>query len=94
MTHINEQGLDRGGIAAALAAFIFWGLVPIYYKALQTVGAWEVLAHRVIWSVPVLRSRDSSHGQYGRCAQQPEHCFSVFRHDSIFSQSQTILLRF
>ncbi len=54
MTQTTEQGLDRGGIAAALAAFIFWGLVPIYYKGLQTVGAWEVLAHRVIWSVPVL----------------------------------------
>jgi len=28
--------------------------VPIFYKSLQTVSAWEVLAHRVIWSVPVL----------------------------------------
>jgi chloramphenicol-sensitive protein RarD len=28
--------------------------VPIYYKGLEDVGAWEVLAHRVIWSVPVL----------------------------------------
>lgn len=54
MTQPVEQGLDRGGVAAALAAFIFWGLVPIYYKGLQTVGAWEVLAHRIIWSVPVL----------------------------------------
>jgi chloramphenicol-sensitive protein RarD len=50
----TEHKLDRGGINAALAAFIFWGLVPIYYKGLQTVGAWEVLAHRVIWSVPLL----------------------------------------
>lgn len=54
MTQPVDQALDRGGIAAALAAFIFWGLVPIYYKGLQTVGAWEVLAHRIIWSVPVL----------------------------------------
>ncbi|MCW8925243.1 MAG: EamA family transporter RarD [Xanthomonadales bacterium] len=54
MTQPADQALDRGGIAAALAAFIFWGLVPIYYKGLQTVGAWEVLAHRIIWSVPVL----------------------------------------
>jgi len=46
--------LDRGGVIAALAAFGFWGLVPIYYKGLQSVGAWEVLAHRVIWSVPLL----------------------------------------
>ena len=50
----TEQKLDRGGIIAALCAFGFWGLVPIYYKALQHVGAWEVLAHRVIWSVPLL----------------------------------------
>ena len=50
----SDQRLDRGGVIAALAAFGFWGLVPIYYKGLQDVGAWEVLAHRVIWSVPLL----------------------------------------
>lgn len=54
MTHETDQKLDRGGVIAALAAFTFWGLVPIFYKSLQTVGAWEVLAHRVIWSVPIL----------------------------------------
>lgn len=54
MTVTGEQKLDRAGVIAALAAFGFWGLVPIYYKGLQTVGAWEVLAHRVIWSVPLL----------------------------------------
>ena len=54
MNPAAEQKLDRGGVIAALSAFTFWGLVPIYYKGLQTVGAWEVLAHRVIWSVPLL----------------------------------------
>ena len=54
MTSVTEQKLDRASVIAALSAFTFWGLVPIYYKALQTVGAWEVLAHRVIWSVPLL----------------------------------------
>lgn len=39
---------------AALTAFTFWGLVPIYYKGLQAVDSWEVLAHRVIWSVLIL----------------------------------------
>ena len=51
---MKNQGLDRGGVTAALAAFVFWGLVPIYYKGLQSVDAWEVLAHRITWSVPVL----------------------------------------
>ncbi len=50
----TEQKLDRGGVIAALSAFTFWGLVPIYYKGLETVSAWEVLAHRVLWSVPLL----------------------------------------
>jgi len=54
MTQGTEQKLDRGGVIAALAAFTFWGLVPIYYKGLEDVGAWEVLAHRVLWSVPLL----------------------------------------
>jgi len=54
MTEPSEQKLDRAGVIAALAAFGFWGLVPIFYKGLQSVGAWEVLAHRVIWSVPLL----------------------------------------
>ena len=54
MTGTTEQKLDRGGVIAALTAFTFWGLVPIYYKGLQAVGAWEVLAHRVIWAIPIL----------------------------------------
>ncbi len=54
MASTIEHKLDRDGVTAALTAFIFWGLVPIYYKGLQTVGSWEVLAHRVIWSVPIL----------------------------------------
>ena len=54
MTRVTEQKLDRAGVIAALSAFTFWGLVPIYFKNLETVGTWEVLAHRVIWSVPLL----------------------------------------
>ncbi len=48
------QPLDRRGVTAASFAFIFWGLVPIYYKGLQSVDAWQVLAHRIIWSIPIL----------------------------------------
>ena len=54
MTRAGEQKLDRGGVYAALAAFIFWGLVPIYYYGLASVSPWEVLAHRVFWSIPIL----------------------------------------
>jgi len=51
---MTDHTLDRNGVIAALAAFVFWGLAPIYFHALHSVSAWEVLAHRVLWSVPVL----------------------------------------
>ena len=51
---MTDQAPGREGVTAALAAYVFWGLAPIYYQALHQVGAWEVLAHRVFWSVPVL----------------------------------------
>ena len=54
MNGIDNNKLDRGGVIAALAAFTFWGGVPIYYQALGSVDPWEVLAHRVIWSIPIL----------------------------------------
>jgi chloramphenicol-sensitive protein RarD len=42
------------GVAAALAAFSAWALVPWYFKLVDQVGALEIIAHRVIWAVPVL----------------------------------------
>jgi len=42
-----------GGLLA-LAAFLWWGLCPLYFHALADVPALEVLAHRVAWSVVLL----------------------------------------
>ncbi|KAA0681987.1 EamA family transporter RarD [Roseomonas genomospecies 6] len=40
------------GFAAALAAFLIWGLVaPVFFKQLGNVGAVEIVAHRVLWTV-------------------------------------------
>src|SRR4030042_511227 len=41
------------GVLYGLAAFGFWGFVPLYFKALQDVLPLEILGHRVIWSVPL-----------------------------------------
>ena len=45
---------QRKGIWLAVAAYSFWGFVPIFWKALDTVPALELLAHRIVWSVPLL----------------------------------------
>jgi chloramphenicol-sensitive protein RarD len=39
------------GLAYALGAYLLWGLVPIYWRAVGPVPAVEVLAHRIAWSV-------------------------------------------
>lgn len=47
----NEDSLN--GFLYALAAYLLWGFLPLYLKALAHVPAIEVIAHRVVWSVPV-----------------------------------------
>jgi chloramphenicol-sensitive protein RarD len=45
---------DTGrGFAFAVSAYLLWGFLPVYMKALAHVPPIEVVAHRVIWSVPV-----------------------------------------
>ena len=41
------------GFAFALGAFFFWGVLPFYMKAVSHIPPFEVVAHRVLWSVPV-----------------------------------------
>lgn len=42
----------RNGLIATAAAFAFWGAVPIYWKAVGTVSAHEMIALRVLWAIP------------------------------------------
>ena len=43
----------RKGLSATAAAEVFWGLTPIYWKAVATVSTHELLALRVLWAIPV-----------------------------------------
>ncbi|MEL6959353.1 MAG: EamA family transporter RarD [Pseudomonadota bacterium] len=47
------QGDTPQGLAFAISAYVLWGFLPIYLKALEHVPVLEVISHRVIWSVPV-----------------------------------------
>lgn len=51
---MNELSKESQGYIYATLAFVFWGLVPIYFKSISTVAPTEVLAHRIIWSVFLL----------------------------------------
>lgn len=43
--------LVKKGVLAGVAAYTLWGLLPVYWKALQTVPALEILVHRTVWSL-------------------------------------------
>ncbi len=40
----------RRGYILGLTAYIIWGLFPIYFKAMQSVPAVEIIVHRALWS--------------------------------------------
>ncbi|MBY2939029.1 MULTISPECIES: EamA family transporter RarD [Rhizobium] len=41
------------GFAFALTAYLLWGFLPIYMKAVAHISPAEVIAHRIVWSLPV-----------------------------------------
>ena len=42
------------GAAYALAAYLFWGVAPVYFVWVAFAHPLEVLAHRIVWSIPLL----------------------------------------
>jgi chloramphenicol-sensitive protein RarD len=44
----------KSGAIAAAGGFLIWGLVPIYWKQMQSVPAIELIAHRIVWSLILL----------------------------------------
>ena len=49
---ITKIKKTKQGLIAALIAYVCYGLLPIYIKSVDAVPSIEVLAHRIIWSVP------------------------------------------
>ncbi|BCH53827.1 EamA family transporter RarD [Agrobacterium vitis] len=41
------------GFLFALSAYLLWGFLPLYMKAVAHIPPMEVIAHRVLWSIPV-----------------------------------------
>ena len=48
-----ENRDSPAGLAFAVSAYLMWGGLPLYMKLLDHVPAAEVVAHRVVWSVPI-----------------------------------------
>lgn len=46
----KNQQHSSTGVGYAVLAFAAWGVLPIYWKAMEEVSALEILTHRIFWS--------------------------------------------
>lgn len=44
---------SRKGFAFAFSAYLLWGFLPFYLKAVGHIPIFEVVAHRILWSLPI-----------------------------------------
>ncbi len=44
----------RTGLIYGLIAYTVWGLIPLYFHQVEDVYPGEILAHRIVWSFPIV----------------------------------------
>lgn len=72
---LARQSGARTGFWLGVVAYGLWGLLPIYFKAMADVGAVNIVAHRVVWSVPflgLLLFASGGAAEVGRVVRQPK----------------------
>lgn len=45
---------SRRGLLLGAGAYVLWGLFPLYWQLLESAGAVEILAQRIVWSALVM----------------------------------------
>ena len=55
----------RKGFVLGVSAYTLWGVLPVYFKALKSIDAADIVAHRIVWSVPILAALLSFTGAWG-----------------------------
>ncbi|MFZ5719669.1 MAG: EamA family transporter RarD [Pseudomonadota bacterium] len=55
MSPPSAPGEARLALSAGIGCYLIWGFVPLVFQAIGAlgVGSWEMLAHRIVWSIPV-----------------------------------------
>jgi chloramphenicol-sensitive protein RarD len=52
-------------VAFGLVAYVWWGLVPLYFREIKHVPATEILAHRICWSIVLMAGLTAVVGGWG-----------------------------
>ncbi|HEX4532673.1 MAG TPA: EamA family transporter RarD [Rhizomicrobium sp.] len=57
---------DPAGIFYAAFAYVMWGVMPLYWRLLGTMSAFELTAHRIFWSAIFAAGVAIARGQVGK----------------------------
>lgn len=63
----------RDGLIAGLIAYTLWGILPFYFKLVESVSSTEVLLHRIIWAIPFGALIIHLRGQWPEVAKALKH---------------------
>jgi chloramphenicol-sensitive protein RarD len=70
MADVTPRNQDTlRGFGFALTAYLLWGFLPLFMKTVAHIPPMEVVAHRVIWSVPIAAVVLGVGGQLGDLAR-------------------------
>ena len=48
---MTEARRRQEGTLAGFLAYLLWGAFPLYFATLRPAGPWEILAHRIVWTL-------------------------------------------
>lgn len=52
-TATTQTGDSPSGFLYATSAYLMWGFLPLYMKAIDHIQPVEIIAHRILWSIPI-----------------------------------------
>ncbi len=47
----SDHARTRAGLLLGLGAYVLWGVLPLYFKAMEGVSSAAIVAHRIVWSL-------------------------------------------
>lgn len=77
----NSNSAQPSGLPFAVSAYLIWGFVPVYFKLLNHVPPTEVVAQRILWSIPlllVIMAFRSQMGEYLAIFRNKAHLRNLF----------------
>jgi chloramphenicol-sensitive protein RarD len=69
-THAQHH---RTGFTLGLLAYGLWGILPLYFKAVRAVPPVDIVAHRVLWSLPFLAALIALSRGWAKVSQAISH---------------------